>query len=223
MNITVFGTCRLDSLNSYNNRIKHEISYTYDTKEILEVIKFIKYNHISPEETITTFRTPMMTKQPIYSSNFKDIFKNTDIFIIEICGKKTYTYNNFYVHSALSHFSNNLISQQIVIREQDSKEIEDDILQIINELNTRRIIIVSHIVTDDTSERFKLAKILEHVCLKYKLTFINPAVEVFNMGYNIHDLVVSGEKKILHYNDNGHRIMKEIYERFILLMGELAA
>ena len=70
MNITVFGTCRLDSLNSYNTRIKHEISYTYDTKEILEVIKFIKYNHISPEETITTFRTPMMTKQPIYSSNF---------------------------------------------------------------------------------------------------------------------------------------------------------
>lgn len=48
-NITVFGTCRLESLSKYNMRIRDEISYTYDTKEILEVIQFIKYDHVSPE------------------------------------------------------------------------------------------------------------------------------------------------------------------------------
>ena len=135
MNVTIFGTCRLDSLNNYNNRIKNEISYTYDTKEILEVIKFIKNNHISPKETITTFRTPMLTKKPIYSSEFEGIFEKTDIFIIEICGKKTYKYNNFFVHSALSNYSNDLISQQIIINQQSNEEIENDILSIIYELS----------------------------------------------------------------------------------------
>lgn len=86
--VTLFGSCRLDSLNNYNNEIRNKISYTYDTKEILEVIKFIKFNHLSPEETITTFRTPMMTKIPVYHKDFNQLIENTDIYVIEICGKK---------------------------------------------------------------------------------------------------------------------------------------
>ena len=166
-NITVFGTCRLESLSCYNIRIRDEISYTYDTKEILEVIKFIKYNHISPNETITTFRTPMITKNPIYSSNFNGILENTDIYIIEICGRKTYKYNNLYVHSALSDYSDNTISEKIIINEQNDNEIEDDILKIINELNAKKLIIISHIVTDDKSKRYTLSKLLENICIKY--------------------------------------------------------
>jgi hypothetical protein len=215
MNITIFGSCRLDSLNHYNNRIKNEISYTYDTKEILEVIKFIKYNHISPTETITTFRSPMINKNPIYASNFEGIFEKTDIFIIEICGKKTYKYNNFFVHSALRHYSSDLISQQIIINEQSNEEIENDILEIIYELGTKKIIIVSHIVTDDKSERYKLSKLLEDICFKYNLLFINPVVEIQKKGYNINDLLEDNCKKIIHYNEAGHKVMKEIYEEYI--------
>ena len=212
--ITVFGTCRLDSLNNCNNRIKNEISYTYDTKEILEVVKFIKYNHISPEETITTFRTPMLSKKPIYSSDFYGIIDTTDVFIIEICGKKTYKYNKFFVHSALGNCSNDLISQQIIISEQTNEEIENDIREIIYELNTNKIIIVGHIVTDDKSERYKLSRMLEYICFKYNILFINPAVEICKKGYNINDLV-HHDKKIIHYNETGHKIMKEIYENYI--------
>jgi hypothetical protein len=217
MNVTVFGTCRLDSLENYNNRIKQEISYTYDTKEILEVIKFIKYNHLSPTETITTFRTPMLTKIPISSSSFDGILNNTDIYIIEICGKKTYKYNNFFVHSALSNYSNDTISQQIIINEQSDEEIENDILKIIYELNTTKLIIVSHIVTDNKSERYNLSKLLENICFKYNILFINPVVEIRNQGHNINELVVN-EKKIYHYNENGHKIMKEIYENYINML-----
>ena len=217
MNVTIFGTCRLDSLENYNNRIKHEISYTYDTKEILEVIKFIKYNHVSPLETITTFRTPMLTKIPIHSSNFEGILNNTDIYIIEICGKKTYKYNNFFVHSALSNYSNETISQQIIITEQSDAEIENDILKIIYELNTKKLIIVGHIVTDDKSERYNLSKLLEHICFKHNILFINPVVEIYNNGHNINELIVN-EKKIYHYTENGHKIMKEIYEKYINML-----
>jgi len=215
MNVTVFGTCRLDSLSKYNNRIKNEISYTYDTKEILEVIKFIKYNHIEPKDTITTFRSPMLTNTPIYSSNFDGIFEKTDIFIIEICGKKTYKYNNLFVHSVLRNYSNDLISQQIIINEQSDKEIETDILDIISELNTQKIIFVGHIVTDDKSERYNLSELLKNICFKYNLLFINPVVEISKKGHNINELVICTDKKIYHYNENGHKIMNEIYEQYI--------
>jgi hypothetical protein len=212
MNVTVFGTCRLDSLGHYNNRIKHEISYTYDTKEILEVIKFIKHNHVSPEDTITTFRTPMLTKQPIYAHQFEGVL-DSDIFIIEICGKKTYMYNQFHVHSALADYSNETIASQIVIREQSDEEIEQDILTILHELH-HNIILVGHIVTDEFSERYKLSRLLEHICQKHHLWFINPVEEMKKQGYDIRDAVVH-EPKIYHYNETGHRIMKEIYEKYI--------
>ena len=219
VNVTVFGTCRLDSLTNYNNRIKNEISYTYDTKEILEVIKFIKYNNIEPKDTITTFRTPMLTKNPIYSSNFEGLFEKTDIFIIEICGKKTYKYNNFFVHSALCNYSNDSISQQIIINQQSDKEIENDILDIIRELNTTKIIIVGHIVTDDKSERYKLSELLKNICFKYNLLFINPVVEICKKGYSINELV-NHDKKIYHYNENGSKIINEIYEEYINLCND---
>ena len=214
MNVTIFGTCRTDSLNNYNTRIKHEISYTYDTKEILEVIKFIKYNHISPNDTITTFRTPMISKTPIHAIEFEGIFGKTNVFLIEICGKKTYNCNGLFVHSALSNFSNDEISQQIIIHQQSSEEIENDILAIMNELHTKKIIIVSHIVTDDKSERHALSKLLENICCKYNILYINPVVELHKKGYNIYDLV-DNQKKIIHYNERGHIAIKEIYEEYI--------
>jgi hypothetical protein len=214
--ITLFGTCRLDSLNNYNNQIRNDISYTYDTKEIIEVIKFIKYNHIPPEKTITTFRTPMINKTPIFSEQFTNVIENTNIFIIEICGKKTYKYNDLHVHSALSDFCDNSIKENIKIIEQDQYEIEEDILKISSLLNSKNIIFVGHIVTDNTSERFKLCEWIEKICIKHNFLFINPVKEINKKGYyNINELIHLGDKKIIHYNNRGHEIMKNIYEEFI--------
>jgi hypothetical protein len=212
--ITIFGSCRLNSLSKYNNKIRDNISYTYDTKEILEVIKFIKHNHLTPEQTITTFRTPMITKTPIYYKDLNGVIDNTYIFVIEICGKKSYKYNNICVHSALAQFSNDLIKSQITINQQSDEEIEEDIIQIIKQLNTKNIIIVSHITTDNISERYKLSKLLESLCLKHNIYFINPVKEIEKKGYNIYDLVIH-ETKIKHYNENGNKIINEIYEEFI--------
>jgi hypothetical protein len=213
-NITVFGTCRLDSLSNCNNRIKNEISYTYDTKEILEIIKFLKYNHLSPEQTITTFRTPMINKTAVYSEQFKGLLEQTDIFIIEICGRKTYNYNGIYVHSALTNYSNNEIAQQIKVNKQSDKEIENDIIEIISQLNTKKIIIVGHIGTVEKGERYELLLLLEKICLKNNILFINPVIEITKKGLNITDLVENGEK-IIHYNEKGHKIIKQIYEEYI--------
>ena len=144
------------------------------------------------------------------------MFEKTDVFIIEICGKKTYKYNNFFVHSALLDFSDESTRQNIIINEQNDEEIENDILNIIHELNTKKIVIVGHIVTDDKSERYKLSNLLENLCFKHNLLFINPAFEIQKRGFNITDLV-NNDKKIIHYNDNGHKVMKAIYEEFLNL------
>jgi hypothetical protein len=44
--------------------------------------------------------------------------------------------------------------------------------------------------------------------------YINPVREINKKGYNIKD-VVQEEIKIYHYNNEGHRIMSEIYEEYI--------
>ena len=48
MNITILGSCRQHTLrNKYNiTNIQKQLSYPHYTKEILEVIKYCKYNHI---------------------------------------------------------------------------------------------------------------------------------------------------------------------------------
>jgi hypothetical protein len=106
-----------------------------------------------------------MNKTPIFSEQFTNVIENTNIFIIEICGKKTYKYNDLHVHSALSDFCDNSIKENIKIIQQDQHEIEEDILKINSLLNSKNIIFVGHIVTDNTSERFKLYEWLEKFVL----------------------------------------------------------
>lgn len=92
--------------------------------------------------------------------------------------EKSYKYNNICVHSALAQFSNDSIKEKIVIDKQSDEEIENDIIKIIEYLNTKNIIIVSHITTDNVSERYKLSELLENICLKHNIYFINPVKEI---------------------------------------------
>ena len=138
MNITILGSCRQESLyDKYNvNRIRNDISYTHSTKEMLEVIKFCKYGNVSPEETLYTFRTPILNKQSIVPDEYKYEFEKTDIFILEIASRKTYEYNNRYLHHIVyddDRYVNNDIKDKIRINKQTDEEVEEDIIQIKNE------------------------------------------------------------------------------------------
>jgi len=221
MKITIFGSCRQDSL--YNDekyeitKIKDDISYTHYTKEILEVIKFIKYNTVTPEETLITFRSPMLDNTPIYANNYKNDILTTDVFIIEIASKICYEYNNKYVHHILydcDEYGNDEIKKNIIKRVQDDSEIENDILKIKEELNTDNIIIVGHIVTYENGERNNLLNLLEQICKKHKIAFINPKKEIIEKGYDIKYLL-HNETILAHYNDIGHSIIHSIYDKYI--------
>ena len=219
MLVTIFGSCRQDSIYNLPNcnvtGIRDNISYTHYTKEVLEIIKFCKEGHISPEETITTFRTPMLLNKKLYFNEIlKKNFNNTSVFVLEISSRKTYEFNGKYIHHVLfdddsynQHYKNH-----INVSSQSDDEIENDIIQIKKELN-RPIIIVSHLLSYNVGTRYELVVLLEKICLKHNILFINPEKEIAKLGYNIKDLLGLDSN---HYNEKGHDVIGGIYNTFII-------
>jgi hypothetical protein len=99
MNITLFGTCRINGISGHNN-LNNLINYTHTTKEVIQFIKFLKrvLNIPKPYNRVC-FRNAIINKTYIdYNNNFNKLFTNTNIFVIEICSRKKYIHNNFYLH-----------------------------------------------------------------------------------------------------------------------------
>lgn len=221
MKITVLGSCRQYSLrNIYNvTSIQEDISYPHYTKEILEVINFCKFGNLSPEETLYTFRTPILNNFPIYfNEKIKNEFETSDIFILEIASKKKYKYNNRYVHhiateNLYNQLINDNIKNNIEIIDQNKDEIEEDIIKI-KELLNKPLIIISHLVTKNIGERYNLKSWLEEICNKHSIIFIDPIKELESNGYNIETLFKK-EDILTHYNDDGHLKILEIYKGYI--------
>ena len=216
MKITILGSCRQHSLNNRYDvtAIQEELSYPHYSKEILEVIKYCKYNHICPDETVNVFRTPMLNKIPVDFAKYNTAFISTDLFILELASKIRYRYNDYFVHHIVTEEQYNVaIRGDVVVEMQTKEEIEDDILQIKKELN-RPFIIVSHLVTRDKGERYNLACWLEEICLKHTIPFINPVKELTKRNVDVEGLFVK-EDVLAHYNETGHSEILKIYSEFI--------
>lgn len=216
MIITILGSCRQHSLkNKYSiTSIQEELSYPHYTKEMIEVIKYCKHNHISQDNTINIFRTPILTKKPLDYNKLFNEFNSTDLFILEIASKIKYRNGNFYVHHIATENKYNVVNKNdIVIEYQSKEEVEEDILQIKNELS-KPIIIVSHLVTKNTGERYNLACWLEEICFKHKIPFINPVKELTKRNIDVSKIFIN-EPVLAHYNDEGHKQILSIYSEFI--------
>jgi len=222
--ITLLGCCRQESL--YNDPkyqitcIRNYISYSHYSKEALEIIKYCKYGHISPMDTMEVFRTPILEKRPIYwNPYYKNELDTSDVFIIEIASKTAYEFNNVYRHNIVvkpEHNEKVSCKDNIIIRKQSYEEIENDILEIKRELGNKKIMIVSHIYSYEYGERYELVKCLETICQKYSITFLNPIREI-TLSFpeiDINTLFVN-EDTLKHYNEFGHTIIKKVYDDFI--------
>ena len=219
INVTVLGSCRQHSISKLHNvsSIQENLSYPHYTKEILEVIKFAKgckSPNLTPEETLYTFRTPILNKNIVTNTIFKQEFENSDVFIIEIASKKYYKYNNIYIHHiAEDPYYNLPIIDKLEKGIQSDEEIEEDILEI-KRLITKPINIVSHLVTRNSGERYNLSILLENICTKHKILFLNPVKELKKIGANLDELFVK-ENILSHYTERGHQIISTIYKDFI--------
>lgn len=119
-----------------------------------------------------------------------------------------------YVHHIATEEKYNVpIINEIKIETQLKEEIEEDILKIKNELN-KPFIIVSHLVTKNSGERYNLSCWLEEICLKYNIPFINPTKELIKKSVNLEDIFVK-EEVLNHYNEKGHDEILKIYSEYI--------
>ena len=173
-----------------NNNLNNCLNYTHSTKEVIQFIKFLKGELVIPEPyNKLCFRTAIIENKFIYyEDNYNKFFVDTDTFIIEICSSKKYTHNNFYLHhlcvdKRFHPYNKNTpkeILNNFIIENQSDEEIENDILEIQKMLYPKKIIIVSHYnVKKDgqyLNSRNHLINLLDNICKKYNITFINPTI-----------------------------------------------
>lgn len=204
MSITLFGSCRLNNIHNHNN-LNNLINYSHSTKEVIQFIQFLKGELIIPPPyNKLCFRTAICENKNIYyNDTYNKLFTDTSIFIIEICSNKKYIHNDFYLHHLCvdkRFIGNNIntpreILDNHVIEKQSDEEIESDILEIQKMLYPKKIVIVSHYNSKQNGEYIKsrnnLINLLDNICKKYNIPFINPTVVLSNYSQKqiiTHDL-----------------------------------
>jgi hypothetical protein len=223
MSITLFGTCRLNQINNHNN-LNNLINYTHSTKEVIQLIKFLKgeliihipYNNLC-------FRTAICDNKFIdYNDCYNKMIADTSICIIEICSNKKYIHNNFYLHhlcvdKRFSCYNSNTpfeILDNYIIEIQSDKEIENDILEIQKLLYPKKIIIISHYNSKKNGEYIKqrdnLINLLNSICNKYNIPFINPTTVLSN--YTQEQVMLSD---LGHYTELGSNVFSNYVNHFL--------
>jgi hypothetical protein len=212
MSVTLFGTCRINNINN-NNNLNNLINYSHSTKEIIQFIKFLKGELILPKPyNKLCFRTAIQEDKYIdYNDTYNKLFINTEIFIIEICSNKKYIHNEFFLHHLCvderfkgpGYYSTPPeILNNFKIEKQNDEEIENDILEIQKMLYPKKMIIVSHYNSKKNGEFFNsrnnLINLLDTICKKYDIPFINPTIVLSNFSQE--EIMT---KDLGHYTDFG--------------------
>jgi hypothetical protein len=224
MSITLFGSCRINGVYD-NNNLNNLINYTHSTKEVIQFIKFLKGDLFIPYPyNKYCFRTAITDNLFInYENTYNKLFQDTNIFIIEICSNKTYIHDNFYLHHlcvdkrtiVYNRNTTNEIMQNFKIIKQSDQEIENDILEIQKLLYPKKIIIISHYNAKNKNgeyfdSRNHLINLLDNICKKYKIPFINPTTVLYK--FNQDDII---KEDLGHYTDFGFNTFTEYINNFI--------
>lgn len=219
--ITILGSCRQSPISSYFpvTSIRDTLNYPHYTKEILQEIKYLKYRSLSSNATQYCFRDSLLKKcsSTIDDQKFLGLqleFFNTDIFLIEIASRISYEWNDVYLHHIAEEPEYSFPARrEIKKRLISDDEIEADILEIRKELYPKKFIVISHFSTYERGARYELIKILESICNKLEIPFINQS-KILEKG-GVEELLVS-EPVLSHYTDKGNRFAGEILQKEVM-------
>jgi lipopolysaccharide biosynthesis glycosyltransferase len=185
--VTSFGSCRVAHTKN-NTRLSDVLTYTHTTKEVLQLIRFLKggIRFFPPYNTIC-FRTAILQNRAAdYNIAFKSVFENTDTFVVEICSRKKYMHADLCLHDIsvdkrfpdLNRGTPAHILEEYTIEEQTDEEIRQDILEIRRALHPRKMIIVSHynalLNGEVLPSRNRLICLLKEVCATNAIPFLDP-------------------------------------------------
>jgi hypothetical protein len=211
--ITILGSCRQQSIIKYLNisLIQEELNYPHYTKEILQQIIYLKNKNISNDQSKFCFRSGLLDKCNIeitdekYNS-LKNEFDKTDFFLLEISSRKGYKWNNLYLHHIAEnpeycfHDIENIIKYEL-----SDEEIEEDIINIQKELYPKKIFIISHFSTYSYGKRFELIRLLEKICLKRNIPFLDQTEIIKKYGPTI----LENEPVLVHYKKSYEYLVGE--------------
>lgn len=218
MIITILGSCRQQPLSKYfkTTNIQNGVTFPHYTKEILQAAEFCKGVLSMPlDVTQKVFRLGLLTKNTINSSDFINDFNNTDIFVVEITSRQSYEYEGYYAHwiayeeNEAYGYCNIPDKEKIIKSELSDQEIENDIIKLKNVLSPKKLLIVPHIYTRKEGKRYDLVKLVESICQKYDLPFLDVSVEL-EKKQHISD-VYCKEQKLAHFTDYGYHLVADIY------------
>jgi hypothetical protein len=206
--ITCLGSCRLLPVEKYfsHTKLNEIISFTHNTKEVIQLLKFIN-NEINIPENINRFcfRTGILNKSNILLHHlYKEAIQNTNIFIIELCSNKCYINNNYYLHHLAvdTRFAEYKDTPTEIINTTnihflEEEEIEADLLFLLKYLKNKKILIITHYNVYHNNEllttRNNLINSIENICKKHQIPLFNPSI-LFQQ-YKQNDII---------QNDYGH-------------------
>jgi hypothetical protein len=194
--------------------IRNDLTYPHYSKEIIQAIEFCKgISNIPLDMTQHAFRSGILGKHQIGYSRFYNEFNSTELFVIEIASRISYTYKGLYVHHILTEPQYGFNDMHnIVQRDLSDDEIEEDVLKMRDLLYPKKMMIVGHIYTRTTGKRYELVKLLERICVKHNIPFFDPVLQL--NGKDSEKLYVK-EGLLAHYTPYGHSEIGQKYTDFI--------
>ena len=203
MKVTSLGSCRQHSLQQHFSvtQIQERLTYPHYTKEILQAIEFCKgISAIPGPLTQSLFRSGILEQRSLDPRQFKEEFESTNLFVVEIASRLAYRYKGFYAHHILTEPQYGCQDPEALeIYTQSDEEIEADLLRIRDLLAPKPCLIVSHIYTRTIGSRHTLVRLLERLCSKHKIPFLDP----MNCLSPPYDLLFELDES--HYTALGHQ------------------
>lgn len=222
MSVTLFGSCRINGIHG-NNNLNERVTYTHTTKEAIQLIHFLKNDiAINDPMNIYCFRSGIMQNTSIpYNPEYTSLFFDSSICIVEICSRKLYCYETYYLHhlSVDTRFEQRLhtpdyIKQNHHIRIQSKEEIEQDILALRQLVFPKPFIIVSHYNSMVNGQvmplRDELINELTSICQKHAIHFVNPTIVL-----NDYPQEAVMQSDLGHYTEEGLRLISDYLNSFV--------
>jgi hypothetical protein len=223
MSVTLFGSCRINGIKN-NNNLNSRINYTHSTKEVIQQIKFLlgELSLPSPFDRLC-FRTGIVdNKSIIYNHDFKRLYNESTLCVVEICSGKKYMYDDFYLHHMCvdkripdyKHNTPQLVLDNFKCIKQTPAEIENDILEIKKLIEPRKLLVVTHynpkINGNYIESRNWLVTVLTEICEKHNILMINPTEALKSY---IQEEVLYNDME--HYTDFGLSKISEYLNDYI--------
>lgn len=220
MYVSCIGSCRLNAIEKLGGNLWSDITLCHSTKDIIQLLKWVTNQiEILPEITRYCYLRGIWNQSPYYlRDEHIERFKQTDLFIIEICSYHSYVKNNVYYHTDILSDSKDPIIQNIPKAEkegiikitQDKHDLEKDILEILQIIGNKKIIIVSHVIHPENHKiphRTQLIKDLKEICERLKILLLIPGNEIFANDPVSEIMTVN----LNHYTQKGLSIVEDFF------------